>query len=259
MPETPEERQRRLQEQAQQMLAGLGGATATKPKVYFGQRQSGFTGLRDDKPGEQIGVRTGDDILDLDAATSNFYSWSDVERDAWGKRLYKAGMLRDPDDFDGMLKAWAYAVEQAAGFYTHAGRKITPWQVIDLLDSGEGPQGGPKTTKSTSKAYQIPSESEARAAITAIFQDQLGRDPTDGELSRYRSMWIGQARQNPAVTTTTTTTDPSGNTSSSSTTSGGFDPRGFLVQEAQGDPEYGALQSATVYYNVLEQLARSSL
>lgn len=242
-------------------LANGGGAVPgqpAKPKVYFGKKTTGgYDPARDALISGR--VTTAPDERDLDSAVNDFYTWSEAERGAWGQRLYKAGMLRDPDDYDGMLKAWQYAVEQAAGMWTHGKKPVTPWQFIDLLDSGQGPQGGPKTTKSTSKSYQIPSESEARAAITAIFQDQLGRDPTDGELSRYRSMWIGQARQNPATTTTTTTTDPTGNTTSSSTTSGGFDPRGFLVQEAQGDPEYGALQSATTYYNVLEQLARSSL
>jgi hypothetical protein len=156
-----------------------------------------------------------------------------------------------------MLEAWKYAVDQAAAMWTHGHKPITPWGFIDLVDGMNGEKPTSKTTRNTQVNYQIPSVTEATASITTMFQKLLGRDPTEGEIERYRSMWIGQARKDPTTVTTTNVTDQFGNTRSSSTSEGGFDPSGFLPEQVQGDPEWGAYQASTTYYNVLNQIADS--
>lgn len=238
----------------QEYAATAGPADPKKPSVYWGQKSIG------DQGGEFHGgadIRQGDDIAQYDWAQNNFYTWDDTERAAWGQRLYKAGLLKDPTDYDGMLKAWNYAVDQAAAMYTYGGRKITPFGFIDLIDGMNGEKPTSQTARNTQVNYQIPSVSEATASIKTMFQQMLGRDPTDGEIERYRSMWIGQARKNPTTTTSTVTSDLQGNTSTSTTSSGGFDPSGFLPDQVKGDPEWGAFQAATSYYSALMDLAKA--
>jgi hypothetical protein len=98
--------------------------------------------------------------------------------------------------------------------------------------------------------------------IHAMYQNELGRDPTDGELSRYRSMLINKSKANPQTQTSTTTTTPNkdgSNTSqvSNSTSSGGWSQAG-LTDDLQGkvhaDPEFGAYQAATSYMQAIESL-----
>lgn len=225
-----------------------------KPNVYWGQKTVGSGG------GEFHGGADNTQQVDeaqYDWAMNNFYTWDDTERAAWGARLYKAGLLKDPTDYNGMLEAWKYAVDNAANMWTHGKKKITPWGFIDLVDGMNGERPTSTTTRNTQVNYQIPSVTEATASITTMFQQLLGRDPTEGEIERYRSMWIGQARKDPTTVTSVNTTDTFGNTSTTSTSSGGFDPSGFLPDQVKADPEWGAYQAAVPYYNMLNQIAGS--
>lgn len=227
-----------------------------QPMVYWGQKPPstvppfGFSQPNAGKVG--IGVRVGGDkAITTDEAVNDFYNWSDEERSAWGKRLYRAGYVDNPDNFDAIFQAWGYAVNQAANYYTVAGKKVSPWDMVDLMSGGMERKGGPKTTTNSQTSYQIPGRSEAEAAIKAIFKNEMGRAPSDGELSRYRSMLTAQARAHPTVTTQTTTVDGKGNSRTTSRSRGGFDPQGVITDEVKGDPEYGAYQAATTYFNAL--------
>jgi hypothetical protein len=195
----------------------------------------------------------GPGTIPASEALAQFYQWSDEERQQWGKRLYSAGFTKNPDDWDAQLEGWKYAVNAASSYYTAAGKHITPWAFMDMRqDSGAAaqPYKGPRTTTS----YNLPSKSDAHAAITAMFKDQLGRAPEQGELDKYTSMMLAQYRKNPQTTTTTPTKFGANGEviDSTSTTSGGFNPQGWLEDQAQGDPEWGAYQAATTYFNALQ-------
>jgi hypothetical protein len=225
---------------------GPGAQREAEPTVYLGQTGAYLGSI----------LVHNDKRLPIDDAIQAFYAWGDDERAQWGKRLYGAGVIRDPGDFNGMLEAWKYAVTQTAS-YNAAGRsKLTPWAFMDMLERTGGTPGQkvdvPKTTTSSNTQYNIPSKSDAGAAIRTLFKEQLGRDPEDGELDRYTSMLISKFRANPASTTTTTTTDPDGNSTSKSTSKSGFNPAGYLEDQVQGDPEWGAYQAATTYFNALQ-------
>jgi len=232
-------------------LGGGASAVNAEPNVYLG----GMTG---DHEAQAPGGWTRRE-LPLTQAVGAFYQWSDEERAQWGKRMYGAGVIKDPNDFDAMLQAWTYAVKQTASFNAAGKKNLTPWAFMDMLEKQGTFKGGagsataePKTTTNTSTQYSIPSKSDAQAAIRTLFKEQLGRDPEDGELDRYTSMMISKFKANPASTTTTTTTDPNGNSRSSSTSKSGFNPAGYLEDQAQGDPEWGAYQAATTYMNALQ-------
>lgn len=240
--------------QGQAALSGGGQATSAapaEPLVYLGQ-SGAYQG--------SILVHT-DKRVPLSEAEGAFYQWGDDERNQWGKRLYGAGVLKDPHDFEGMLSAWKYAVSQTAAYNASGREKLTPWAFMDMLEkqgtykdalAARQAATQPRTTTNSSTQYSIPSKSDAQAAIRTLFKEQLGRDPEDGEMDRYTSMLISKFKANPASTTTTTTTDPNGNSTSRSTSKSGFNPAGYLEDKAQADPEYGAYQAATTYFNALQ-------
>jgi hypothetical protein len=200
---------------------------------------------------------TSDSTLTLQDAVSDWYKWSDAERAGFAKRLYGLGMISDPNDLYGQSGAfgmWQNAVQTASNFYMAAGRKVTPWQAIDLMANAAG--GGPqsKTQTNTSKSFNIPTVEDAHAATRQLFQALMGRDPDENEQDRYASMMTAYAQKHPTVTKQTQTTDIHGNTTSSSTSSGGYSQGGvtdMLSQKAKADPEYGSYQAATTYFNAL--------
>jgi len=234
----------------QDIFANQGGSTApgAKPMVYWGSAGTGgFFSSKD-----VLNPRTykvSEITKTQDDAIAQFYTWSDEERAAWGQRLYKLGIIKTPDDYSGMFNAWQQAVQEAANFYTFGGRKVTPWDVVDLFSTAHG--STPTTTTRKSKSFQIPNPGDAHAAVKSIFQSALGRDPTDGELARYSSMLVAKSKANPQITNTTSTTDTSGNVSQTSTTSGGFNPSDVLNSAIENTNEYGAYQAATTYMNAL--------
>jgi hypothetical protein len=189
------------------------------------------------------------------SALNQFYSWSDEERAAWGRRLYAAGMTKNPDDYDAQLEGWKYAVANASSYYTAAGKTMTPWGFMDMKQATMGEKVEPYRGPRVQKNYNLPSKTDAEAAIKSMFQNELGRDPSDGELDRYRSMMLAQYKKNPTVTTTTPTSFAADGSviDSKTTTTGGFNPQGWLEDQTEADPEWGAYQAATTYFNALQQ------
>jgi hypothetical protein len=188
-----------------------------------------------------------DNVVTTTEAAAQFYSWNDQQRTQWGQKLYKAGLISSPSDYSGMLSAWQSAVQEAGNFYSTAHRKITPFQVVDLMAdptaAAKNGATGPKTT--TSSSAQILSKTDAEAAIRQIFQDKLGRDPSKAEVSKYTATLKASAKANPTTTTTQHTYDSAGNeTAQSSTQTGGYDPSTVIGDQVNNDPEYGAYQAA---------------
>lgn len=227
-----------------QPTQGFSGFTGSvDPPVYWGRASTADGG----HPTQRMAVET----KNASEALAEFYSWDDAERAQWGKRLYAAGYTKNPDDWDAQLAGWKYAVQSASDYYVSAGKKITPWAFMDMKQD-QIKEARPETHTSTSTSVNLPSKSDAAAAVKAMFKDQLGRDATDGEIDRYSSMMLAQYRQNPNKTVTTSTTSADGNTTTSnSLQQGGFNPQGWLEDKAQADPEYGAYQASTTYFNAL--------
>lgn len=231
------------------------GATGTSPKVFMGRSFS------PDAPGTNRlsfpGTKNGTaNYSTPDEAKSKWYLMSEAERDSLAQRMQRAGLISDAHDYDAALKAWNYAVEEASGFTT-AGRDMTPWGFLDLVEaSGSGnSRGAPKTQTANSTRVNLPSKADAEAVVTQILHDALGRDPDKGELARYSSLLIGKAQANPEKTSTTTTYNADGSSSNSSTvTSGGYSSAAMqqdVLDKAKADPEYGAYQAATTYMNAV--------
>lgn len=192
----------------------------------------------------------------LDEAMTEFNVMPEVEQKAIANKLYRAGMLEDPNDLYGAYDQWKQAVNFAAQQYTFGHKRITPFDVLQTrIGVGERKQRKAETRTTTSTAAQVLSNGDADAMVKAIYQQQLGRDPSKGELSRYRSMLINKVKDSPQTTKTTTHYDADGNAvSSNSIQSGGLDAQGqanYLSTNAQADPEWGAYQAATKYFNLV--------
>lgn len=110
---------------------------------------------------------------------------------------------------------------------------------------GGGAGGSQNSRRVTSVNYSDPAQ--AQRLIEAAMAKELGRNPTAGELSQFKSALAGAEAASPTVTT------ESGLTGSSptQTTSGGLDVQQFAtnyVRSHNGD-ESAAYKGATTYFN----------
>lgn len=156
-------------------------------------------------------------------------------------------------------KVWTNIVETAAQ-YQNAGKNFSPWAVM-FLEMYDAEQTKKKslagTTTATSTAVDLSTRDGAKAILWQASRTLLGRAPTDDEVDRFFGSVNQLERANPSVTTTTTTTDEEGRVvSQDSTRTGGVEEgaRAVIAQEgAMANPEYGAYQAATTYYDALMQ------
>lgn len=232
------------------------GTTPTnKPKgPYVGKPPDDIVG----KAFAQLGVGQ-EQTKTLQEAVNAWYTMSDADQQAFAQKAYRLGLISDPHNFQQAFGQWQETVRLASNYYMAANKKVTPWQALDILGGstmGGAGAGGPKTQTGTSTSVHVPTVEDAHVLTKQLFQSLMGRDPTGAELDQYASMVTAYARKHPDKTTTTTTTDGKGNSTSTSSSSGGVSEAAMqdtLAEQAKADPEYGAYQAATTYYNALLQ------
>lgn len=238
------------------------------PKVYWGTVED-----RSKMPDNFVGPvgDTKDQTLSLTDSINQSALWDKDYRQAIALKMYKAGMISDPSKWEQVQSAWATVVQDAGLRYAMSGGKdkVTPFQMLDIMVGVAGDLGQstgttyPKTTthSTTNFSKNVIDGETADALVRAIYHDQVGRDPSANELSTYRVMVTGYTRDHPTKTssTTTSTVDADGNVDESTTSnsSGGWSNQGVqdqVLQKTRKDPEYGAYQAATTYYNALQDL-----
>lgn len=161
---------------------------------------------------------------------------------------YKVGTYADAD----LFKAWSSYATQAAA-YNAAGKMVSPWDVLSM-DQQQKQNAKPVTTTHTDTSYQISNYQDTHALFMSAAQSLLGRAPTAAETKAFQSTLNAYQRANPTRTTQTSTTDALGNTTSTTSTSGGTTQAGLTdlaQQQAEQNPDYGAYQAATTYFNAL--------
>lgn len=158
-------------------------------------------------------------------------------------------------------KVWLDIVESSAQ-YQQAGKNFGPWGVMFMeIWNGEKAKAGEaskaRTITQTSTSVDLSTREGAKSILWQASQTLLGRAPTEDETDRFYSSVTTLERANPVVTRTTRTTDDEGIVvSEESERSGGVDQgaRSMIAQEeAMANPEYGAYQAATTYYDALMQ------
>lgn len=219
-------------------------------------------------------------------AEGEFYTWNQKQQSDFVAQGILSGMLKLGDGPMEGAALWKKLVKEASN-YGAAGKKVSP---IDLMASyvraaggtganawvsrgafqvntqtGEMKFTGPGTYLGNGKAQQTDTRVDltdpdtARAISTRLFQDLMGRDPGEGELSAFASALHEAEQNNPVVSTTTTQYDmETGQPLSSSTQqSGGLtsDAKAYMgEQKIKKSKEYGAFQAATTYQNAFENL-----
>ena len=213
------------------------------------------------------GLRSGtteSETVDTDKAQSitramNLpYTWDEEQVDDAMKRMQDAGY--DVRSFDDLTEVWGGLVDRASKTYmlSKGERKVTPWDVLDLIkredetaNGGEDPDNF--THVSTSKSIQDISEGEAWSTLQSNLSRMLGRDPSDQEVRDFTHRMNTLAARNPAISKTISTYKDGRLTNSTTReVESGFTADDMAMnsyESAQADPEYGAFQAATTYYN----------
>lgn len=186
------------------------------------------------------------------------YLWDEQELDSAMKRMQDAGL--DVKSFDDVNNVWQSLVERAAKTYSisQGEKKVTPWDVLDLIEredevanGGEDPDNF--THVSTSKSVQDISEGEAWATLQSNLSRMLGRDPSDQEVRDFTHRMNGLAARNPAISRTISTyKDGRLTNSTTKEVDSGFTADDMAMtsyEDAQANPEYGAYQAASTYFN----------
>ena len=186
-------------------------------------------------------------------AVAKFTQLTPDQQRALGASLYRAGVINDPNDFAQVQQKWSDAVKMADNS-SSIGKNLSPWDALNMMMTySTGSNGGvlkPKQTTTTNVV--IPNPADAKVLINGVFQSALGRDPTDQELAKYTALVTGAAQKNPSKTTTTYTYDSNGQAiGRNDVTSGGTNLQQVALDMAKSDPQYGAYQAATTYFNAL--------
>jgi hypothetical protein len=186
------------------------------------------------------------------------YLWDEEELDEAMKRMQDAGL--DVKSFDDVNNVWQGLVERAAKTYSYSKgeKKVTPWDVLDLVqredetaNGGEDPDNF--THISRSKSVQDISEGEAWSTLQSNLSRMLGRDPSDQEVRDFTHRMNTLAAQNPAISKTISTyKDGRLTNSTTKEVDSGFTADDMAMdayEDTQANPEYGAYQAASTYFN----------
>ena len=188
----------------------------------------------------------------LSQLANSWYGLDQATRDKFSALAAKAGYKIETFSDADLGNLWGSYAGMAAA-YNANGKQMSLWDVLNL-DAQHHQTAKPITTTNTSTSYQLSDLADTHALFMQAAQSLLGRAPTTSETKAFQKQLNAYQRANPTKTTTTQTTDASGNTSSSSTTSGGTTAAAesdMAQQAAQQNPEYGAYQAATTYFNSL--------
>lgn len=210
-----------------------------------------------------------------DDADGNYFNWTQKARDDFRAKGLLSGLLTQGAGDLEAYQLWQQLVKQSS-FYGAQDKQVSP---LDILSgyvksnssggwikqgdfeinpvTGEKRYVGPKFKTTTQSNVNITDPATARAIATKVFQDLLGRDPGQGEISAYAQALSQSEAANPSQQTTTTQYDPVTGEAigSSSVTSGGMsaDAQQLLAEdEIKKGKEYGATQAATTYMNALQ-------
>ena len=154
------------------------------------------------------------------------------------------------DDIEGW---WQKAVTGAANAYKHGGKKVTPYEWLELWH-GSGVAGGAaaEDRDQVQKDYTEVDDLDARAAAEDTYSQLMGRAPKGRESDAVREMLNAYAKAHPSITRSHTQKDGD----VTRRTSGGMSAAGAqqIVEDGvKAKPGYAEYQSATTYFNALQQ------
>lgn len=249
-------------------VLGLGATQDPSPFVFMSDRKvTGTPGTFDTPQGfnETVeGTPAGEVTKAQTVARAKGlpYLWEEDEMDAAMKRMQDAGL--NVTDFDSMVLAWDGLVDRASTTYmlSEGEKKVTPWDVLDLIQrEDEAANGGDdeldpnRSVTKVSKSIQDITEGQAWSVLQNNLSRMLGRDPSDQEIRDFTHRMNGLAARNPAISKTVQQYKDGEVVSETSRVDPGFTADDMMqtsYEAAQSDPEYGAFQAASTYFNATQ-------
>lgn len=197
---------------------------------------------------------SNDKTATLSQVAGQYYNWDQKTRDKFLSQLNLAGydtsQMRDGQ----IAQMWAAYAQQASSYFAN-GKKITPWDVLEMdMKQREAYMNTPRSVTQTSTSYDMSTREDAQAIFLQAAQSLLGRDPTKSEISAFQKALNAYEKANPTVTTQTTSYLGDTVTGQTSTTKGGVKEGArqlMAVEDVKKDPEYGAYQAATTYFDAM--------
>lgn len=246
------------QDQANQALKKTGDV------VFMGQkkikiRSTGQARFDDENPDGTTTEAGPDDTL----TKQELLSWlSDPQKLEQIKTVANnAGIA--VETYDDIAKLWGSVVNMAASSYSFAGKKVTPWSIIQLRGKYMDASGKPKDKITTSTSIDEMAPEQARLMFERTASDMLGRSATKAEIDDFIAKAQTIAKSNPAVTKTTQRIGFDGNVESqTSTTTGGAEAVNAKSQiaamdQAKQSEDYAAYQAAGNYFPMLFEALNS--
>lgn len=237
--------------------------------VYMGEGPAGYD------VGRSEATHGKAKILTESQAVASFHTWTPQQVKDWKDLLIEKGLVTTANVTYAKLQSlWTAAVQGAAQAYTVSGQKVTPHDLVDLMATVQGTAGGaapsgalrPGETKSTEtdRVADHVSDEEATTIINNAFQQAVGRAPSDTEREEFANRLHTAILKNPTTTKVVASMDATGNVTKDVTSTGGFGSGGatgfansMALSDAQADPEYGAYQASTTYFNALLNAIKS--
>ncbi len=187
-------------------------------------------------------------------ATSKFMDLSASEVGAFKDLAVKAGLASKTSTSYELYGLWTQAVSMAQSYNATQRdpfQYLSPYQVLGRLASSQAAMGNASAGMSTTTTTQRQSftEPELSGTITNILQKELGRDPTNAELSRYTK--VVQAAYDASPVVNTRTRYATGDYMD--VQSGGTDTQQAVTDAVKKSPEWGTYQGATTYFNTAMQ------
>ncbi|MGZ4574080.1 MAG: hypothetical protein ACXVXY_03655 [Mycobacteriaceae bacterium] len=192
------------------------------------------------------------------------YTWDDAEVKDVMKKMQESGIPVDSFDTGStsLVSVWGTLVNRAAMTYSmsEGQKKVTPWDVLDMYKSEAQAAGtytnyvgyGDRTTTTVNRSVSTITDGEAWSVMQQTLSRMLGRDPSDQELRDYTYRMNQMAAANPSISKTITRYKNGEAVGSSTHTDTGFtasDMAQNAYDNAQSNPEYGAYQAASTYFN----------
>ncbi|AWN05112.1 hypothetical protein SEA_VORVOLAKOS_10 [Streptomyces phage Vorvolakos] len=238
---------------------GKKSASSQDPLVFLGYSNKTLpehfnVGSTDPKYYERLlGAKTAT----LSQVAGQYYNWDQKTRDKFLSQLNLAGYdtnrMKDSD----IASMWAGYAQQAAAYYA-AGKSLTPWDILSKdMQQREAYMNTPRSVTQTSTSYDMSTREDAHAIFLQAAQSLLGRDPTKSEIGAFQKALNAYEKAHPTVTTQTTNYMGDTVTGQTSTTKGGVKEGArqlMAVEDVKQDPEYGAYQAATTYFDAMMQM-----
>jgi hypothetical protein len=171
----------------------------------------------------------------------------------------KAGL--DVQTYEDAAKLWGSVVDMAAASYSFAGKKVSPWSIIQLRGKYVGPNGRPKDKTVTQRTVNEVSPADARLLFEKTATEQLGRAPTKAEVDDFIAKAQTIAKEHPDIKYTTQHMGFDGEVESENVRNspGGADAlaQQAALDKAKQSEDYGAYQAAGTYFPALFEALQS--